>query len=103
MAGKRKSHQETEKEFKFKKRGELNTREMKELTKTHRSLASWMQPLSKNCKEVTQDMVEDMEGETRDREERVEIASSEKASREEHSQRNRISTPLGSLITLDYP
>ena len=41
-------------------------------------------------------MVEDMEGETRDREEMVEIASSEKASREEHSQQNIISTPLGS-------
>ena len=62
---------------KFKKRGVLNTREMKELTNTHTGLASWIQPLSKNCKEVTQDMVENMEGETREREEMVEIASSE--------------------------
>ena len=50
----------------------------------------------KNCKEVTHNMVEDMEGETKDREEMVEIASSEKAFREEHSQQNMISTPLGS-------
>ena len=96
MAEKRKRHQETEKEFKFKKTGELNTRETIELKNTHRSLASWIQPLSKNCKEVTHNMVEDMEGETKDREEMVEIASSEKALREEHSQQNIISTPLGS-------
>ena len=70
----KKRHVDAAKEFRFKRKGKLSTREIIELRTNHRNLTSWMEPLRMKCKEDSQDMVEDMEVETRDKEEMMGMA-----------------------------
>ena len=66
----KKRHVDAAKEFRFKQKGKL----IIELRTNHRNLTSWMEPLRMKCKEDSQDMVEDMEVETRDKEEMMGMA-----------------------------